>query len=122
MALLHLPRDGDALGVAILLADRPLQLVNAARLFQLLYQAFDRLLRPLVGGLLPLKRAPGVHGARLQGRKRWLLGLGVVVDAHLRGQGVAHRLTVVALLPAQQALHYRRGGGCRGEERAHVRR
>lgn len=45
---LGLPGDGDTLGVAVLRGDGLLQLVQLARLLQLLHQALDGLLAPLL--------------------------------------------------------------------------
>lgn len=72
------PGDGDTLGVEVLCGDGFLQLVQLARLLQLLHQAFDGLLAPF-------------------------LLLAVLLSAPSRSARTAGRL-----LPAQQALHHGR--------------
>lgn len=57
----YLPGDGDTLGVAVLGGDGLLQLVQLSSLLQLLHQALDSLLTPLLL-LAILLSTPGATG------------------------------------------------------------
>lgn len=62
--IIGVPGDGHTLGVAVLRGDGFLQLVQLARLLQLLYQAFNGLLAPLLLLTILLSSACSARAAR----------------------------------------------------------